>query len=36
MSVLVCIAPYRLKVQKVGSLHVVGLLLGDAGCYGIR
>lgn len=36
MRVLVCFAPYRLKVQKVGSLHIFGLLFGDAGGYGIR
>ena len=36
MRALVCFAPYRLKVQKVVHLHVVGLLFGDAGWYGIR
>jgi hypothetical protein len=36
MRVLVCFAPCRLKVQKVGSLHVFGLLFSDAGGYGIR
>jgi hypothetical protein len=35
MMALVCHCPCRLKVQNFGVLYIAGLLLGDAGCYGI-
>lgn len=36
MTALVCFVPYRLKLQNFAYLQVVGLLLGDVGCYSIR